>query len=188
MFLLRLLTTLLQLPLRRLAELFGFGAGQAAEPPRPAPARPTRERPAEAPESAERQAPESHERRVPESAERQPPGGTTSPGARPPAPPARRPAPAPATPVAPPPSSRLKEVDEEPVLTAEYAEEGAEDGAGAEVHVAEPWPGYRRMRVPEVTSRLATASTAELAAVQLYEATHRKRRSVLAAVEARRRG
>ena len=96
--------------------------------------------------------------------------------------PARR---APAPP--PPPSPKAKEVDEEPVLTAEFAEEGAEDGAGAEVHVDEPWEGYSQMRVGEVKERLSQASTAELAAVQLYEASHRGRKSVLAAVEARAR-
>lgn len=73
------------------------------------------------------------------------------------------------------------------MLIAEFAEEGAEDGAGAEVRVAEPWEGYSRMRVPEVKDRLSAATTAELAAVQLYEATHRQRASVLQAVEGRMR-
>ncbi|MBA2421012.1 MAG: hypothetical protein H0V57_07790 [Thermoleophilaceae bacterium] len=73
------------------------------------------------------------------------------------------------------------------MLVAEFAEEGAEDGAGAEVHVNEPWEDYSRMRVPEVKDRLTGATTAELAAVQLYETTHRKRASVLQAVEGRMR-
>ena len=71
------------------------------------------------------------------------------------------------------------------MLTAEFAEEGAEDGAGAEVHVDEPWDGYGDMKVPEVTARLASATPAELAAVQLYESSHRKRSSVLRDVERR---
>ena len=53
------------------------------------------------------------------------------------------------------------------MLTAEFAEEGAEDGAGAEVHVDEPWEGYSQMRVNEIKERLAGATLAEAAAVEL---------------------
>jgi hypothetical protein len=87
----------------------------------------------------------------------------------------------------PPEPAPPEHVDEEPVLTAEFAEEGAEDGAGAEVHVDEPWEGYAEMKVSEVTARLASASNTELAAVQLYESSHRKRSSVLRDVEERLR-
>lgn len=74
-------------------------------------------------------------------------------------------------------------VDEEVVLVAEVAEEGAEDGAGPELHIDEPWEGYDRMAAVEVCDRL-TAATAELAAaVELYESTRRSRRSVLEAAE-----
>ena len=65
----------------------------------------------------------------------------------------------------------------------EEAEPGAEEGAGASIRVDEPWDGYRRMSAREIVTRLATSSTAELAGVQLYESTHRKRQTVLAAVE-----
>ena len=74
-------------------------------------------------------------------------------------------------------------VDEEPVLVAEAAEEGAEDGAGAELHVEPPWDGYERMSAADVRDRLAAASAAEAAAVELYESTHKSRRSVLDAAE-----
>lgn len=74
-------------------------------------------------------------------------------------------------------------VDEEVVLVAEVAEEGAQDGAGPELHIDEPWEGYDRMAAVEVCDRL-TAATAELAAaVELYESTRRSRRSVLEAAE-----
>ena len=76
-------------------------------------------------------------------------------------------------------------LDTEPELVGEFAEPGAEDGAGAEVRIAEPWPGYRKMRVAEVRDRVAAANAEELAIVQLYEASHRKRRTVLDAVERR---
>ncbi len=45
--------------------------------------------------------------------------------------------------------------------------------AGAAVHVAEPWKGYRQMSADEVIGRLAGASSEELAAVTLYERLHR---------------
>jgi hypothetical protein len=74
-------------------------------------------------------------------------------------------------------------VDEEVVLVAEVAEEGAEDGAGPELHVDPPWDGYGDMTAPQITDRL-TASTAELAAaVELYESIGKSRRTVLDAAE-----
>jgi hypothetical protein len=76
-------------------------------------------------------------------------------------------------------------LDAEPELVAEYAEPGAEEGAHAEIHVDEPWDGYRRMRVADVRDRVAVASPEELAVIQLYESTHRKRRTVLEAVDRR---
>jgi hypothetical protein len=74
-------------------------------------------------------------------------------------------------------------VSEEPELVEEFAEPGAEDGAGAEVTVSEPWTGYRRMTAHEVVDRLSGATPAELAAVHLYERAHRGRETVLTAVE-----
>ena len=61
-----------------------------------------------------------------------------------------------------------------------FAEPGAEEGAGAEVHVKEPWRGYSQMTADEVIVRLADASPEELAAVALYEGVHRRRKTVLA--------
>jgi hypothetical protein len=74
-------------------------------------------------------------------------------------------------------------VDEEVVLVAELAEEGAEDGAGAELHVDEPWDGYDEMTAPEIRARLAAADPVVAAAVNLYETTHKSRRTVLEAAE-----
>jgi hypothetical protein len=65
----------------------------------------------------------------------------------------------------------------------EVAEPGAEDGAGAQVHVAEPWPGYRALRAADVIDRIAKASPEELAAIELYELSGRKRRTVIAAAQ-----
>jgi hypothetical protein len=104
------------------------------------------------------------------------------PGARPrPAAPAARAAVAP-----PPPPPRPPEpvhVSEEPTLVEEFAEPGAEDGVGAQVRVEPPWDGYERMTAKQVMSRLASASSAELAAVQLYELSHRGRQTIVNAVE-----
>jgi hypothetical protein len=84
-----------------------------------------------------------------------------------------------------PPAAEPAHVSEEPVLVAESAELGAEEGAGAEVHVDEPWPGYREMTAAQIKQRLRAASPAEAAAVSLYEASGKGRTSVLA--EASRR-
>jgi hypothetical protein len=74
-------------------------------------------------------------------------------------------------------------LSEEPELVAESADPEAADGGTAEVHVAEPWEGYRRMKAEEVVARIAEATAEELAVIDLYERTHRARKTVLAAVE-----
>ena len=80
-------------------------------------------------------------------------------------------------------------VDEEPVLVAEAAEEGAEDGAGPELHVEAPWDGYDKMTAAGIRDRLAAASPAEAATVELYESTRKNRSSVMdAAARALKRG
>lgn len=70
-------------------------------------------------------------------------------------------------------------VDEEVVLVAETAEAGATDGAGPELHVDPPWDGYDEMTAADVRDRLAAASPTEAAAVELYESTHKSRRTVI---------
>jgi hypothetical protein len=74
-------------------------------------------------------------------------------------------------------------VSEEPELVEEFAEPGAEQGAGAEVHVDPPWDDYERMNARQVISRIASADPAKLAAVQLYEGSNRRRQTILNAVE-----
>ncbi len=74
-------------------------------------------------------------------------------------------------------------VDEEVVLVAEVAEEGAEDGAGPELHVDEPWDSYDEMTASEIRDRLAAAEPVLAAAVNLYETTHKSRRTVIEAAE-----
>ena len=74
-------------------------------------------------------------------------------------------------------------VDEEVVLVAEVAEEGAEDGAGPELHVDPPWAGYDEMTAPEIRDRLTAGDPVLAAAVDLYETTHKSRRTVIEAAE-----
>jgi hypothetical protein len=76
-------------------------------------------------------------------------------------------------------------IEPEVELVAESADPGAEEGAGAELHVDEPWHGYRRMTAADIRDRVVIADAAELAVVQLYESAHRNRRTVLEAVERR---
>ena len=89
-----------------------------------------------------------------------------------------------AEPAAEPPASIATEpthVSEEPELVAEAAEAGAEDGAGAEVAVDEPWPGYDEMNAPDIEDRLVTEGPEAAAAVSLYEASRKGRASILEA-------
>lgn len=74
-------------------------------------------------------------------------------------------------------------VSQDPVLVREESEAGAEEGVGATVSVQEPWEGYGKMAARDIIARLSASSTAELGAVALYESSHRKRQTVLAAVE-----
>ena len=83
-------------------------------------------------------------------------GNGTAPGAvdgEPPAPADAGPTPADAPPAVP--DELIPDhVDEEVVLVAEVAEEGAEDGAGPELHVDPPWDGYDEMTAAEIRDRL----------------------------------
>jgi hypothetical protein len=74
-------------------------------------------------------------------------------------------------------------VSSEPVLVESFAERGAEDTPGAEIHIAEPWPGYRHLKARDVIARVATAGREELATVELFERAHANRKSVLVAAE-----
>jgi hypothetical protein len=86
-------------------------------------------------------------------------------------------------PGAPAAAERQLHVSEQPVVVGELAEPGAEDGAGPEVTVIEPWEGYARMTAKQVIARVRRATPAELAGVSLYEGANRGRQTVLAAVE-----
>jgi len=70
---------------------------------------------------------------------------------------------------------------------AEFAEPGAEDGASAELRVEEPWEGYARQDARTIARELAGATRETLAAVELFERTHKQRRSVTQAAERRLR-
>lgn len=100
----------------------------------------------------------------------------------------------PAEPGPPPPRPEPEEPPEPPepahvdtgvTPVAEYAEPGAEDGAGPEIDIAEPWPGYDQLTAAEVERALAEASSEALAAARLYEAMHKERKSVLQAIDRR---
>jgi hypothetical protein len=118
------------------------------------------------PTAAERPSPPARESETPLEAEPQLPAAPT-----PPAPPDR--------PLEPEPAH----VSEEPALVEEFAEPGAEDGAGAEIHFQEPWDGYADMKAKQILARLNSATPAELAAVQLYETSHRSRQTILNTVK-----
>ena len=91
------------------------------------------------------------------------------------------------TPAEPMPEAAPAHISEQDEFVESFAEPGAEEGAGAAVHIAEPWKAYRQMTADEVIARLDGASSEELAAVTLYERQHRARRTVLDAAERRLR-
>jgi hypothetical protein len=93
------------------------------------------------------------------------------------------PPPAPPAPVAPPPQPAPLHVSTEPELVEEFSEPGAEDGAGAQVRVGEPWPGYRHLKARDIVARLPSLSREELAAVELFEVTGANRKSVVVAAQ-----
>jgi hypothetical protein len=72
-------------------------------------------------------------------------------------------------------------VSEEPILVAEVADDGAEDGAGPELSIDEPWEGYSSMTAAQIRRRLRQADAATIAAVRLYEAANKGRSTVLQA-------
>jgi hypothetical protein len=78
-------------------------------------------------------------------------------------------------------------VDEGAVLVAEVAETGAEDGAGAELEIQEPWDGYDEMTADQIVDVISDAGRESLAAVELYEAMNKNRHTVLEAAERRLR-
>jgi hypothetical protein len=86
-----------------------------------------------------------------------------------------------------PPPEPSAHLEDEPELVGEFAESGAGEGAHAELHVDEPWDGYRSLTASEITRRIGDASAEEVAVIQLYEMTHRGRRTVLDAVARRSR-
>jgi hypothetical protein len=106
--------------------------------------------------------------------------GDAEPQYAPSAAPVARPRPRPrtnggASPIAPEPVH----VSEEPELVAEVADRGAEEGAGPEIHVDEPWEGYDRMTAAAIKGRLRMEGAAVAGTVRLYEAAHKGRSSVL---------
>ena len=88
---------------------------------------------------------------------------------------------APKTPDGPSPAqaARVRHTETDDVVESEGAGE-----PGAEVHVAEPWEGYRSMKAGEVVRRLKEEDAATRALVRLYESQTKKRKSILAATEA----
>jgi hypothetical protein len=99
------------------------------------------------------------------------------------------PEPAPPPPPKAPPRRRAPRKRAEPTRgevaamreAAREAETGGADSVGAEVHLAEPWPGYDGMGLTDVLTRLQGANEVELAVVRAYERDHEARQAVLLA-------
>jgi diacylglycerol O-acyltransferase len=59
----------------------------------------------------------------------------------------------------------------------------AATGPGPELHIGEPWEGYRRMTAAQVVERLGEEPDGVAAIVQLFEVQHRRRAQILRATE-----
>ena len=115
-------------------------------------------------------------------------GAADTPVAEPPVPSPVSPHP-PVVPPEPPPVPDIEDdlgghIETEVEVVAVSADPEAPDPPGPELHVDEPWEGYRRMKVSEIAAQLEGQSAEALAAVELYESTHRNRPGVLEAVRA----
>jgi hypothetical protein len=98
----------------------------------------------------------------------------------PPPPPADEPPPAAAEVFGPPEPTRGEAARAREALREA---EDTGDSPGPEIRIDEPWPGYRKLRAPDIVDRLEAADEATKAMVRLFESGHRKRRTVLAATE-----
>jgi hypothetical protein len=98
----------------------------------------------------------------------------------PPPPPADEPPPAAAEVFGPPEPTRGEAAR---AREAKREAQATDDSPGPEIRIDEPWPGYRKLRAPDIVDRLEAADEATKAMVRLYESGHRKRRTVLAATE-----
>jgi hypothetical protein len=172
-----------------------MGRENDAPPPRPTtPATPrsTAPDPAEAPRRARRAAAVQRTR-----ARREPPAATTATDVPAPTEEAPRPRPRraarkataakPARKRASGPSrgeaAAIREAQRETEAAAQVASSGPDTGAGPEIHVEAPWPGYDDMPLDAVLARLEGADAAVVAAVRLYEGTHESRQAILLATE-----
>jgi hypothetical protein len=98
----------------------------------------------------------------------------------PPPPPAGDPPPAAAEVFGPPEPTRGEAAR---ARGAQREAETTSDSPGPEIRIDEPWPGYRKLRAPDIVDRLQAADEATKAMVRLFESGHRKRRTVLTATK-----
>lgn len=92
------------------------------------------------------------------------------------------PPPAPSRPTRPatPPDPAAEHVTVEATLVETV---GPDREPGADINIAEPWPGYDEMSAREVAQRVRDSGSAVAAAVRMYEAAHKERSTVLDAAE-----
>ncbi len=125
---------------------------------------------------------------APDPVPRPPPAPDPVPPPAPPAPRASARTGSPAEPPPAPPGPPPPHISTESALVGSVAEPGAQDGAGATIRVEEPWEGYDKLRAADIVERITGADVAQLGAIELYEQTARRRRTVLDAVGRALRG
>ena len=92
----------------------------------------------------------------------------------------RRTRPARPAPVAPAPEPAPEHVSREAEPVASF---GPADEPGSTLEVQAPWPNYDEHPASEVVKRVRAGDEATRAVVLLYERTHKRRKSVIAAAE-----
>ena len=85
-------------------------------------------------------------------------------------------------PATPAPAPAPSHVSSEPEQVASF---GPADTPGATLEVEAPWPGYDAHSAAEVIKRVRQGDEATRAVVLLYERSHKARKSVMAAAEAK---
>lgn len=78
-----------------------------------------------------------------------------------------------------------KTIDDVDEVVAEFADPGAQDGAGAQIDLGEPWEDYDSGTAEVVIARITDSDAAQLAVLELYEQNHKARKTVLEAASRR---
>jgi hypothetical protein len=87
----------------------------------------------------------------------------------------------PTAPAPPAPEERFKRDEDQ--VEDELVETEGSAAPSATLRIDEPFKGYDKLKAPEIVARVRESDEAVKAVVRLYESTHKKRKSILAATQ-----